>query len=482
MQQTIYPKRIIDYAGVEHAEHLLLRQDLQVDLIEHKLAVFHAGSHIILDYGKEMRGGIRILAHSSDLSAVRIRFGESVGECCAELGVGEEFSGKTQKRQISEKAARQNATNDHAVRDFCVVLPSWSDMPVGDTGFRFVRLDFTGECTVKSVPCTNTILSHRAKYIYRGDREIEKIFSVAKRTVDLCAGSGYIWDGIKRDRLVWVGDLTPELLALTTLYGRTKEAENTLDFARRQAVLPDFMNYQPVYSMWWIIALQEYLSRTGAEDFVQKQMDYLEALVRQLALDVDEDGNMHHVGCFLDWPHAGKPELMEGVRAINIMAEKAAISLLEHFGRSTDVARQQLSRLMKQEIRPVTKLVAALKYWAVGELSAEEKEILLSGGIAGMSTFMSYYVLKAVHTFSPELAKAMLKEYYGGMLQLGATTFWEDFEPEQLDGTPIDVLPQEGKPDCHGDFGMHCYIGFRRSLCHGWSAGVVAYIKECLDV
>lgn len=99
-----------------------------------------------------------------------------------------------------------------------------------------------------------------------------------------------------------------------------------------------------------------------------------------------------------------------------------------------------------------------------------------------MSTFMSYYILKAVHAFSPELAKAMLKEYYGGMLQLGATTFWEDFEPEQLDGTPIDVLPQEGKPDCHGDFGMHCYIGFRRSLCHGWSAGVVAYIKECLDV
>ena len=420
MQQAIYPKRIIDCAEVEHAEHLLLHQDLQVDLIEHNLAVFHAGSHIILDYGKEMRGGIRILAHSSDLSAVRVRFGESVGECCAELGAGEEFSGKTQERQISEKAARQNATNDHAVRDFWVVLPNWSDMPLGDTGFRFVRLDFTGECTIKSVPCINTILSHRAKYIYRGDREIEKIFSVAKRTVDLCAGSGYIWDGIKRDRLVWVGDLTPELLALTTIYGRTKEAENTIDFARTQAVLPDFMNYQPVYSMWWIIALQEYLSRTGAEDFVQKQMDYLEALVRQLAMYVDEAGNMHHTGCFLDWPHAGKPELMEGVRAINIMAEKAAISLLEHFGRNADVARQQLSRLMKQEIRPVTKLVAALKYWAVGELSAEEKDILLSGGIAGMSTFMSYFILEAVAGVAgEETAVAMLKEYYGAMLSRG---------------------------------------------------------------
>lgn len=40
MQQTIYPKRIIDCAGVEHPEHLLLYQDLQIDLIEHNLAVF----------------------------------------------------------------------------------------------------------------------------------------------------------------------------------------------------------------------------------------------------------------------------------------------------------------------------------------------------------------------------------------------------------------------------------------------------------
>lgn len=113
-------------------------------------------------------------------------------------------------------------------------------------------------------------------------------------------------------------------------------------------------------SMWWIIALQEYLSRTGAEDFVQKQMDYLEALLRQLALD--EDGNIHHIGCFLDWPHAGKPELMEGVRAIHIMAQKAAISLLEHFGRSADVARgqqgmTQLEQLMRQIIKhgPISK-------------------------------------------------------------------------------------------------------------------------------
>ncbi len=478
MQQTICPKRIVDCAGVEQAEYLLQRQDLQVDLIEDKLTVFHAGSHIILDYGKEMRGGIRILTFRSDLTAVRVRFGESVAECCAELGAGETFAGKIDRRQISEKARRQNATNDHTIRDSSLVLPNWSDMPVGDTGFRFVRLDFAGECAIKAIPCTNVILSRRAKYTYRGDKELERIFAVAKRTVDLCAGSGYIWDGIKRDRLVWAGDLSPEVLALTTLYGRTREVENTLEFARKQAQLPEWMNYQPTYSMWWVIILKAYLDRTGAEDFTERQLDYLEGLVGQFIQNVDGQGQMHYISYFLDWPHADQPEVLEGARAIHIMAAKSAISLLEHFGRDAALAKELLSRLLKQPVCPTSKVVAALKYLAVGELTAQEQEILLTGGISGMSTFMSYYILTAVHAFDPALAMAMLKEYYGGMLKLGATTFWEDFEPEQLAGTPIDELPQEGKPDCHGDFGKHCYIGFRRSLCHGWSAGVIAYIKE----
>ncbi len=480
MQELLYPVRIVSQAGVDGVENLFRRQALQVDLRENYLTCFHSGSHIILDFGQEMRGGVRLIVSGSDLTKVHIRFGESVGECCAELGAGEQYSGKTQARPISEKALRQNATNDHALRDLQVALPNWSDQTIGDTGFRFVRLDFEGEYAIKSILCTNTILNRPALYIYRGEAKVEQIFAAAKRTIDLCAGSGYLWDGIKRDRLVWAGDMGPEVLAMATLYGQTPEVENSLDFVREYSPLPGWMNSMPNYSMWWILMLRDYLQITGAEDFVKKQMDYLQALVRQMAQSVDESGQMHYPSYFLDWPHAGTEDEEQGARAINMMATQAAVELLEHFGLDAAPARAHLQRLRLVPICPRGKVVTALKYLATGSLSPREQEILLTGGAEGMSTFMSYYVLKAVHAFAPETAKAMLLEYYGGMLSLGATTFWEDFELEQRKGTPIDEPEQEGIPDCHGDFGRHCYIGFRRSLCHGWSAGVIAYIKECL--
>ncbi len=471
MKQIIYPRKIVKSKLVDDTKNLLRKHDLQIDLYEPYLTKFHKGSYIILDFGKEMRGGIRILTFGSDQSLVRIRFGESVGECCAELSCGE---------NQSEKTALQNATNDHAARDFSVSLPKWSDMPFGDSGFRYVRLDFSGEVAIKSVVCVNEILSKRAKYTYQGkDALIKKIFTAAKRTIDLSASSGYIWDGVKRDRLIWVGDMSPEVLALTALYGRTQEVERSLTFAREHTPLPRWMDGMTTYSLWWIIILRDYLENTGAEEFIAEQINYLQALIEQIALGVDEQGEMDYPCYFVDWPHYESPSEKEGFRAINIMATKAAIELLGRFNADMGTANSLLARLTRKEIKAETKVIAALKYHAVGKLTEEEKSILLSGGAKGMSTFMSYYVLTAVHAFQPQTATEMMKEYYGAMLKVGSTTFWEDFDAQWLEGScPITRLPKKGEKDLHGDHGKHCYVGFRKSLCHGWAAGVIAYIKQ----
>ena len=333
MKEFLLPKKIGASECVQNEEYLLNKKELQIGLTEKMLTKFSAGGFIILDFGKEVCGGIRILTHKANNVPVRIRFGESLTECCAELG------------------GEKNATNDHSLRDFTVRLQNYSDMTFGQTGFRFVRLDFSGTADIKSVLAESYILKKPTLYSYNGNDElIKEIFAVAKRTVDLCASKGFLWDGVKRDRLVWIGDIHPEMLALTTLYGRLPLIEKSLDFVKKQTPLPKWMNGYPMYSMWWIIIIADYYSYTGAEDFAEQQVEYLERLVEQMLVCVSENGELNYPKYFVDWPTSGKPDEIQGVRAINIMAAKKAIKLLEKFRRTTKNAEELLHRLLKFEI------------------------------------------------------------------------------------------------------------------------------------
>lgn len=457
----VYPKNVLTETE-KNVKNLLKKQPLQIGLGERKTTIFNENEYIILDFGKELCGGVRIFTYRGGDIPVRIRFGESLTEVSSELG------GKT------------NATNNHSLRDFTVNLQSYSDMTFGQTGFRYVRIDFYGKVEIKSIVAAVNELNKKAIYTYNGnDARIREIFDVAKRTIDLCATSGYVWDGIKRDRLVWIGDMAPEVLALTTLYGRVPEIERSLNFVKDQTPLPGWMNGYPMYSMWWIIVLDIYYEKAGAKEYIKKQIKYLIKLLNQMDGCVLDDGELNYPSYFLDWQTHDKPEEKEGVRAINILAIKSAIKLLSLFNEDTSKAEELLYRLMKKEINGgKCKQVLALKHFAVG-ISKAEQDNLIEGGAKGMSTFMSYYMLKAVASFNKNAAIEMMKEYYGGMLDKGATTFWEDFDIEWTKNScRIDELPKNGEKDIHGDFGAYCYTGFRHSLCHGWSAGIIAFMEE----
>ena len=462
MKEHIFPRRIVEISCREGVENLLKRQTLQIGLAEQATTLFAGGDYVILDFGAEICGGLRILSAGYGPSRIRLRFGESLSECCANLG------------------GEKNATNDHALRDMILDLPGLSDQVLGDTGFRFVRVDFLREARIKCMAAVNHILKKRPITAYTGsDPLIAGIWQTAKRTVDLCASRGYVWDGIKRDRLVWIGDMHPEMLALTTLYGRLPVIEKSLDFVRAQTPLPGWMNGYPMYSMWWVIILADYCCLAGAGDYVKKQIPYLQDLVHQLNGCVREDGSLDYPSYFVDWPTHDTPDEIHGVRAINILAARKAGELLRAFGADPGAAEDMLEKLLRIPITPQkSKQVLGLKYLAVG-LTEADKEKLTAGGAAGMSTFMSYYILKAVASFDRDAAIAMMKDYYGAMLAKGATTFWEDFDLAWAEKScPIDRFPREGERDLHGDFGAFCYVGFRHSLCHGWSAGVLRFIAE----
>lgn len=471
MEQILLPRKVIKAKNVENVKALKIKRPLQSALRGdaewlNSLVKVDGEATLILDFGKEMHGGIRIITSrgSKVEDLVRVRFGESLSEACSELG-------------------ERGSCNDHAARDFPVKLMPLSDVTFGQSGFRFVRIDFpkTTKIYIQNIYCVNRILSKKAQYVYKGkDKRIKEIFTAAKRTVDLCASSGLVWDGVKRDRLVWIGDMHPEMLALTTLYGRMKEIENSLDFVKEQTILPAWMNGYPTYSMWWMIIICDYYKFNKCKDYALKQIDYMKGLIKQVDDFSDEQGNTKYPFNFVDWPSSGAKEAYDGTRAITIIAIKRAIEFLSEFGEDVTLAKKVLDKLLRLPINGGNmKQIIALKYLALGQISDEEYGKLIAGGAKGLSTFMSYYILTAIASRDEAKAIEIMKEYYGAMLDVGATTFWEDFDIEWTKNcSKINKLPRGNQTDIHGDFGAHCYVGFRHSFCHGWSSGVIKFIQE----
>ena len=117
-----------------------------------------------------------------------------------------------------------------------------------------------------------------------------------------------------------------------------------------------------------------------------------------------------------------------------------------------------------------------------GLMKAEkaDKEVLSVGGAKNFSTFYGYYMLEAMaKAGNYQGAMDIISEYWGAMLDLGATTFWEDFNIDWMENAArIDELVPEGKVDVHSSYGGYCYVGFRHSFCHGWASGPTAWLSR----
>ncbi len=467
------PTRIVRESGVENASALLTSKPLQIGLYEKNLTRLTCGGHILLDFGKELSGGARILTHGkTGAGKVRLRFGESVTETCAELG-------------------EKNATNDHSPRDIEVTLAAYSDLTFGQTGFRFLRVDLLSEgaLTIKSIlAADDTDTREEIGYFECDDPLVNEIWKTASYTLRLCLQNGYYWDGVKRDRLVWIGDLYPEMRAAHCLFGSIPETDNSLTFAREETPIGTWMGFFPNYSIWWLIILADEYALSGNRENLDRHLPYVKELLACLNTFVDENGETNLSPEFIDWPtyyKEGGEEIKReeshagGYYLLRIALEKCE-GLLASVGEELSVVREMKRKLSARSVRVKKfKQIAALGILA-GDESEENERILLEGGGKGLSTFTSYLVLTAMAKRGQyALALESMKEYYGGMLSVGATTFWEDFDLAWLENSSrLDEFPKEGQQDIHGDFGSFCYQGFRHSFCHGWSAGVLAYLME----
>ena len=493
VREYITPTRIVwmgDESQITHPEYLLREGVGQADLTNFHICVMRstktAHPAILLDFGRELHGALQIVTGMPGDHTpvrVRVRFGESASEAMCDI------------------TKENGATNDHAVRDFEITLPWLGLREVGNSGFRFARIDVLDddcELHLKEVRA----ISYMRDIPYLGafrssDERLNKIWQTGAYTVHLNMQE-YLWDGIKRDRLVWMGDLHPEVMTVSYVFGYNEVVPRSLDLVKATTKLPNWMNGISSYSIWWIIIQRDWYYHHGDLEYLKQQKEYLVDLLKLLFTKVDERGVERLDSRFLDWPSNAHPEAIHaGLQSLMLIAMQSGRELCEILGEDALAKEcQQMYEKMKAAAPivsqtylnsgkavadPGNKQGAALLTIA-GLMDAQKAndEILTQEGVRGFSTFYGYYMLQAMaNAGNYEGAMEMIRNYWGAMLDLGATSFWEDFDIDWMENAArIDELVPEGKVDVHRDKGAYCYVGYRHSFCHGWASGPTAWLSQ----
>ena len=429
---------------------------------------------VLLDFGREIQGHVQLftpLTPGKEPVRARIRLGESASEAMAELG------------------GRTNAGNDHAVRDQVVTLPWLGTQTIGPSGFRFVRIDAVDPERPVRLTKVRAVLGlrdvPRIGSFRCSDERLTRIWEVGADTVHLCM-QDYLWDGIKRDRLVWIGDMHPEVSTIHAVFGFNEVVPASLDLTRDVTPVEKWMNGISSYSMWWVLIHEEMWRHHGDRRYLEAQKPYLAALLERLARLVGPDGRERIDGMrFLDWPSSPNKEgVTAGLQALLVMTLDAGARLMKEVGDDRVVglcaAAADRARTLVPDPNGSKSGAALLALAGMRDPAETADTVLMPGGPQGVSTFYGFYVLGALaQAGKAEAALDLIRSYWGGMLDLGATTFWEDFDLGWTkDATRIDELVPAGAKDIHGDCGAYCYEGFRHSLCHGWASGPTAWLSR----
>ncbi len=476
------PKRIVKSWGeVVNADALLREKEPQVSLRACDACLMINGREkrnaaVLIDFGIEFPGSLRIFINSSSKAGKQVygkllvRFGESANEALTPIG-------------------ERGTTNDHATREFILDIELASANETPESGFRFAYIELLGDDS-KAVIEKIFGVFHYLNLDYKGsfecnDELLNRIWNVSAYTAHVCMQE-YIWDGIKRDRLVWIGDMHPEITTMLAVFGDTDVIERSLDFVRDETPDGSWMNNISTYSLWWVLIHADLYRTTGSKGYLSEQRDKLCDILSRVSDCVRDDGGENMPPrTLLDWPNEANAEAKHaGIHAMLKMTLEKGAAMLDEIGEH-ELCKKCLNTVekMKKHIPDPNgskQAAAMLALSGLGDAKRLNDEVISVDGAKGFSTFFSYYLLSAKAIAGDHIgALDAIREYYGAMIKMGATTFWEDFDLDWVENSsPIDELTPEGMNDIHGDFGDYCYKNFRHSLCHSWSSGPCPYMSH----
>lgn len=322
------------------------------------------------------------------------------------------------------------------------------------------------------------------------DKELEEIFSVALNTFTLCKKEFYL-DGIKRDRWLWGGDAYQAYKIEDYFCFDTDMMKRCIIALFGKSPVCTYINHIMDYTLYTILSVWEYYLKTGDEAFVRYIEPILSEHLAFVLSRTNEDGFLYkqeHDWVFVDWGLSdtdGEQSFEQILLHIVLTAVSRLYALLKKDASHIDLRAEKLKKKINEvfwdEKRGLylysrvngavpkkatvhANAFAVLYGFAEGKKAERIKRAILSGEAEpSITPYMQMYSFAGLFECgAAERADAELRAYWGGMVKLGVSTFWETYTPGE---SVEDSAPMYGRP-------------FGRSHCHIWGSGPLYLIPR----
>lgn len=360
----------------------------------------------------------------------------------------------------------------------------------GSKAFRYVRIQADPTIKYDSISMLYEYLPLETRGSFKSsDPELNRIWDVSAYTMQLTTREFFI-DGIKRDRWVWSGDAYQSYLMNYYLFFDSPSVERTLLALRGKEPVTAHINIIMDYSLYWFVGVYDYYLHTGDTKFIKTFYPRMRSLMEFCLNRRNKSGFLEPLEgdwVFIDWanglPKTGEVsfEQMLLARSLEAMAVSAKIAgenedqkvyqkLAEDLKtRLFDVFWDKKENVMKHQridgkvqdmvTRYANMFGIFFNYFNEEQKQSIKNKVLLNDKVLQITTpYMRFYELEALCAMGEQdyVLKEM-KDYWGGMLKLGATSFWEEYNPGKK-GT--EHLEMYGRP-------------YGKSLCHAWGASPI---------
>ena len=316
------------------------------------------------------------------------------------------------------------------------------------------------------------------------DELLNRVWDVAAYTFHLNCREMFL-DGIKRDRWVWSADVYQSLFVNRYLFRDEKIEERTLTALGGRAPFRRHINIIMDYTFFWFMSLYEHYMDYGNREYLKQIKPQMDEVMEFCYSRTDPDGFMRGIEgdwIFIDWAEMDKTGALCAEQILYAAAMEDYAKMCKILN-ATDKGAVERAEALRKKIsekfwdnekgafidsyesgrKYVTRQTNILAYLYLPCTEEQKRAIyenvILNKDVAPITTPYFTFYENQVHCLAgySDFLEESIREYYGSMLDTGATTLYEQYDPND---TGAEHYAMYGRP-------------FEKSLCHAWSASPI---------